>query len=127
MTAPIFKLLNASEELKPYLETKHPKVVLRAYEFGLAPDKVKKPYLVWQDLTGTPQNHIDCPALTDHFTIQIDIYAETPDDLAAIKNAARRALELDNSCTVTSLRGNEREPETKLYRTGFDSNWFVDR
>ena len=127
MTAPIFKLLNASEELKPYLETKHPKVVLRAYEFGLAPDKVKTPYLVWQDISGIPQNHIDCPAVVDHLTIQIDIYTTDPMQLSLIKEAVRKALELDNSCTVTSLRGNEREPETKLYRTGFDSNWFVDR
>ena len=127
MTAPIFKLLNASEELKPYLETKHPKVVLRAYEFGLAPDNVKKPYLVWQDISGDPQNHLDCPANTDHVTIQIDIYTLVPDQLRLIREAARKALELDNSCTVTSLRGNEREPVTKLYRTGFDSNWFVDR
>lgn len=127
MTAPIFKLLNASEDLKPYLETKHPKVILRVYEFGLAPDNVKKPYLVWQDITGIPQNHIDCPAIIDHFTIQIDIYADKPDDLVVIKNAARRALELDNSCTVTNVSGNSRERDTKLYRTGFDSNWFVNR
>ena len=127
MTAPIFKLLNASEELKPYLEAKHPKVILRAYEFGLAPDSPKKPYLVWQDITGIPQNHIDCPANTDHLTIQIDIYTTDPMQLRTIREAARKALELDNSCTVTNLRGNEREPETKLYRTGFDSNWFVDR
>lgn len=127
MTAPIFKLLNASLELKPYLETKKPKVILRAYEFGLAPDDVIKPYLVWQDITGTPLNHIDGPAVTDHISIQIDIYADTPDDLIAIKNAARRALELDNACTVTELRGNSREYDTKLYRTGFDCNWFVNR
>lgn len=127
MTAPIFKLLNASNELKPYLETKHPKVVLRAYEFGLAPDSPRKPYLVWQDISGIPQNHIDCPALTDHLTIQIDIYADESDDLLVIKNIVRRALELDNACTVTDLRGNSREPDTKLYVTGFDSNWFVDR
>lgn len=127
MTAPIFKLLNASDELKPYIETKRPKVILRAYEFGLAPDSPIKPYLVWQDITGTPQNHIDCPANTDHITIQVDIYADKPDDLLAIKNAARLALEIDNSCTVTDLRGNSRESDTKLYRTGFDSNWFVDR
>lgn len=127
MTAPIFKLLNASLELKPYLETKKPKVILRAYEFGLAPDDVKKPYLVWQDITGTPLNHIDGPAVTDHISIQIDIYADTPDDLITIKNAARRALELDNACTVTELRGNSREYDTKLYRTGFDCNWFVER
>ena len=127
MTAPIFELLYASEELKPYLQTTQPHIKLRAYEFGLADDAPIKPYLVWQDITGTPQNHIDCPAITDHITIQIDIYADTPDDLFAIKNAARRALEIDNSCTVTNLRGNSREHETKLYRTGFDCNWFVDR
>ena len=124
MTAPIFALLNASDEVKSFLQTGNK---LRAYEFGLAPDAPVKPYLVWQDISGDPQNHLDCPANTDHITIQIDIYTSIPDQLRLIREAARKALELDNSCTVTSLRGNEREPVTKLYRTGFDSNWFVDR
>lgn len=124
MTAPIFALLNASDEVKSFLQTGNK---LRAYEFGLAPDAPVKPYLVWQDISGDPQNHLDCPANTDHITIQIDIYTLVPDQLRLIREAARKALELDNSCTVTSLRGNECEPITKLYRTGFDSNWFVDR
>ena len=124
MTAPIFKLLNASGEVKSFLQRGNK---LRAYEFGLAPDAPIKPYLVWQDISGIPQNHIDCPANTDHLTIQIDIYTTDPMQLRTIREAARKALELDNACTVTSLRGNVREPETKLYRTGFDSNWFVDR
>jgi hypothetical protein len=124
MTAPIFKLLNASDEVKSFLQTGNK---LRAYEFGLAPDAPQKPYLVWQDISGAPQNHLDCPANTDHITIQIDIYTLEPLQLRTIREAVRKALELDNSCTVTDLRGNEREPITKLYRTGFDSNWFVDR
>ena len=124
MTAPIFVLLEASDEVKSFLQTGNK---LRAYEFGLAPDAPVKPYLVWQDISGDPQNHLDCPANTDHVVIQIDIYTLVPDQLRLIREAARKALELDNSCMVTSLRGNEREPETKLYRTGFDSNWFVDR
>ena len=124
MTAPIFKLLNESDEVKSFLQAGNK---LRAYEFGLAPDAPVKPYLVWQDISGDPQNHLDCPANIDHITIQIDIYTLEPQHLRLIREAARKALELDNSCTVTSLRGNEREPVTKLYRTGFDSNWFIDR
>lgn len=124
MTIPIFKLLNASDEVKAFLKSGN---VLRVYEFGLAPDEPQKPYLVWQDISGVPQNHLDCPANTDHITIQIDIYTLEPLQLRTIREAVRKALELDNSCTVTDLRGNEREPVTKLYRTGFDSNWFVDR
>ena len=124
MTAPIFALLNESDEVKSFLQTGNK---LRAYEFGLAPDAPVMPYLVWQDISGIPQTHLDCPANTDHITIQIDIYTTNPTQLSLIKEAVRKALEVDNSCTVTSLRGNEREPVTKLYRTGFDSNWFVDR
>ena len=124
MTVPIFKLLNESDEVKAFLKSGN---VLRVYEFGLAPDAPQKPYLVWQDISGIPQNHLDCPANTDHITIQIDIYTLEPLQLRTIREAVRKALELDNSCTVTDLRGNEREPITKLYRTGFDSNWFVDR
>ena len=124
MTAPIFKLLNASDEVKSYLKSGG---ILRAYEFGLAPDSPVKPYLVWQDISALPQNHLDCPANTDHITIQIDIYTLAAEQLRAIREVARKALEIDNSCVVTDLRGNMRDPDTKLYRTGFDSNWFVDR
>jgi len=124
MTAPIFQLLNASDEVKSFLKSGS---ILRAYEFGLAPDSPIKPYLVWQDISGIPQNNLDCPADMDQVTIQIDIYTLEPERLRVIREAARRALEAGYSCTVTNLRGNEREPETKLYRTGFDSNWFVNR
>lgn len=124
MTAPIFVLLEASDEVKSFLKSGN---ILRVYEFGLAPDAPIKPYLVWQDISGDPQNNLDCPARTDHLTIQIDIYTTDPLHLRTIREAVRKALELDNSCTVIDLRGNEREPVTKLYRTGFDSNWFVDR
>ena len=125
MTAPIFVLLEASDEVKSFLKKGNES--LRAYEFGLAKDKPTTPYLVWQDISGDPQNNLDCPAKTDHITIQIDIYTTDPQNLRAIREAVRKAIEVDNSCTVTSLRGNEREPVTKLYRTGFDSNWFVGR
>ena len=124
MTAPIFRLLNASDEVKGFLKSGN---TLRAYEFGLAPDAPVKPYLVWQDLSGDPQNNLDCPANTDHTTIQVDIYTTTPDQLKSIRDAARNALEVGYLCTVTNLRGNDRDPVTKLYQTGFDSNWFVDR
>lgn len=124
MTAPIFLLLNASDEVKSYLESRG---ILRAYEFGLAPDQPKPPYLVWQDISGIPQNNLDCPAKIDHVTIQVDIYTTKADDLRNIREAVRRAFEVDNSCTVAGLRGNERDPDSKMYRTGFDSNWFVDR
>lgn len=124
MTAPIFKLLNASDDVKEFLKANN---ILRAYEFGLAPDAPVPPYLVWQDISGIPQNHLDCPANIDHSTIQFDIYTLEPQHLRTIREAVRRALEVDNSCTITGLRGNERESDTKLYRTGFDSNWFVDR
>ena len=60
-------------------------------------------------------------------TIQVDIYTTNADDLRNIREAVRRAFELDNSCTVTGLQGNERDPDSKMYRTGFDSNWFLDR
>lgn len=59
MTVPIFKLLNASDEVKAFLKSGN---VLRVYEFGLAPDAPQKPYLVWQDPTADPLNNIDCPA-----------------------------------------------------------------
>lgn len=124
MTAPIFKLLNASNEVKAFLKSGN---ILRVYEFGLAPDAPQKPYLVWQDPTADPLNNIDCPADTDHVMVQIDIYSDTSGNLRNIREAVRKALEVDNSCTVTRLNNFPQEPITKLYRTGFDSNWFVDR
>ena len=124
MTAPIFALLNASDEVKSFLKSGN---ILRVYEFGLAPDKPVKPYLVWQDPDADPINNIDCPAITDHVMVQIDIYSDKPNDLRNIREAVRKALEVDNSCTVTRLNGFPQDPITKLYRIGFDSNWFVDR
>lgn len=124
MTAPVFKLLNTSDEVKSFFKSGD---ILRVYEFGLAPDKPKTPYLVWQQLPSSPLNNLDGPAVTDHISIQFDIYTHDVRDIDLIKSAVRRTLEQDNSCTITGLRSNSREHDTKLYRTGFDSNWFVDR
>ena len=124
MTAPIFPLLNASDEVKSYLESGGIYVHL-----NLVLHQINQSRRTWSGRISLVFRKIIqiAPANIDHVTIQVDIYTTNADDLRNIREAVRRAFELDNSCTVTGLRGNERDPDSKMYRTGFDSNWFVDR
>ena len=99
MTAPIFVLLEASDEVKSFLKKGNES--LRAYEFGLAKDKPTTPYLVWQDISGDPQNNLDCPAKTDHITIQIDIYTTNPHQ-GQTKHCKNRTDYLSNKSVIVN-------------------------
>lgn len=122
MNIPIFKLLNQSPDIVALLKNDG---ILRAYEFGLAPQNPTYPYLVWQFTNGDPYNHIDEPPLDDHLEVQIDIYTKSADQLKLIRKAARRALE--HNCIVTGFpQGNSQDPETNIYRTGFICNWIAE-
>ena len=98
---------------------------IRIYLFGLAPDKVAKPYVVWQSVGGAPENVLSGrPDMDDH-ALQIDVYADTAASARQVATAVQRAIELE--CHVTSYNGESRDPVTMNYRSSFDIDWLVSR
>lgn len=91
---------------------------IRFWSFGEAPQNVQNasgyPYAVWQHIIGLPYNSLDCrPSLAQH-TIQIDIYAKTPQSLESALAATFAAFA--DAGTVNTVRDWPREADTRNYR-----------
>lgn len=97
----------------------------RIYAFGEAPQNVAKPYAVYQWVGGEPFNMLNCRPDADRAEIQVDVYALTQASSTECAKAIRYAIELDSR--ISSYRGTDREDATKLWRTGFDVTWLVNR
>jgi len=98
---------------------------VRLFPFGSAPEGVARPYAVWQMITGDPESLLEGGADMDGYSLQVDIYAATPDSAEAVRIALRDAIEPHG--TITRWAGPPRDPETGSYRAGFDVDWLVPR
>lgn len=103
---------------------------LRFYAWGMAPDNVAKPYAVWRQVFGTPQNYLGDRPDIDSFTTQIDVYAadlqgERSEKARAVALALRDAIE--GVAHITSWIGDSRDPDTKNYVVTFQADWWVPR
>lgn len=98
---------------------------LRFYAWGLAPQGVAKPYAVWRQTFGTPENYLGERPDTDSFTTQIDVYADT----SAAARAAAMAISyaIEGAAYVTSWIGESIDPETKNHTFTFQADWWVKR
>lgn len=91
---------------------------IRFWSFGMSPQPVQQatdyPYAVWQHIVGLPYNSLGCPPTIAQNTIQIDIYAKTPQSLGAAVDATFTAFAVAG--TVNSFNNWPREADTNLYR-----------
>jgi len=121
MDTPFFTVCKADPTVQALLGGTSPRI----YPFGSAPQSVVKPYVVYQWIGGAPFNTLNCRPDADQASLQVDVYGLTTQSTTAVAKAIRYAIELDSY--ITSYRGTDREPDTLLYRTGFDLNWLVNR
>ena len=113
---PIYKTLKASPQIVVLLGDK-------IYE-DLAPAGTVAPYLVWQEIAGTPNNNLDCPANNDHVMYQIMVYSSDSKTASDIRTAVCEVLQ-QHSFILSRI--NDYEKDTKLFARGFDANWWLDR
>lgn len=121
MFPPVFETAVASPDVIAWLGVGPTRLFL----FGEATQKTQKPYAVWQVVGGSPENYLANPPNVDHWVTQIDVYAETSDDVRAVAEALRDAFQA--VAYVTGWRGESRSPETTLYRYSFDVEWWKNR
>lgn len=113
---PIYSILKASPQIVVLLGDK-------IYE-DLAPNGTKPPYLVWQEITGTPNNNLDCPANNDHVMYQIMVYSPYSKIASDIRTVVCEVLQ-EHSFILSRI--TDYEKDTKLFSRGFDANWWLDR
>lgn len=121
MTPPIFATCKADSGVTALIGSNP----CRLYPFGEAPQGVAKPYVVWQVISGLPENYLAQVPDIDSFSIQIDVYADTASSARATAEAIRDAIE--PNAYVTSYNGEGRDSETRNYRYGFSVDWIVQR
>lgn len=121
MIAPIFKVCAASQAVTALIGESP----VRLYPFGLQDDNVVYPYVVWQNISGSPENYLDKRPDADSYTLQVDVYADTVVSATSVATALRDAIE--PHAYITRLGGQSRDPETKRYRYSFDVDWIVLR
>lgn len=113
----IFPLATGSAAVKTALGSNP----TRFWPFASAPQPGQPgyalPYAVWQFPYGTPENYLSNLPDIDNMAVQVDAYGTTAASVRAAAVALRNAFEPHGH--VVSYNGEEREPETGLYRVGF--------
>jgi hypothetical protein len=122
MSAPIFEACSRDPVVTELLGTG---ADMRLYSFGEAPDKVARPYVVWQVINGNPENYLAGRPDADGFTLQVDVYASTGSSARQVRTALRNAIELQ--AYIARWGREERDSTTKNYRVSFDVDWTVLR
>lgn len=119
MTAPIFQVCAASLAVTALLGTGP----TRLYPHGEAPEGVERPYAVWQVVSGSPINFLNCVPSTDRYGLQVDVYAETVSTADEVVSALRRVIA--QHAYITGFGVDARDKDTLSYRKGFDVAWLV--
>lgn len=122
MYPPIFAICSANAGVQAVLGSN---ANCRLFPFGEAPQGESRPYAVWTEVTGLPENYLNQTPDIDSFTIQIDSYATSASGARSVAEAIRDAVE--GYAHVTSWDGESRDPETNLYRYIFSVDWWVNR
>ncbi|MHC5351691.1 tail completion protein gp17 [Metapseudomonas furukawaii] len=121
MFPPIFQICAANAAVKAALGTSP----VRLFPFGEAPQDVIKPYAVWQQYGGQPENFLAQRPDLDTISLQVDVYAVTGAAATSAAKAIRDAIEL--RAHITRWGAAERDPSTGNYRVSFDVDWLTPR
>jgi hypothetical protein len=121
VNAPVFAIASAAPAVTALLGS----APVRFFLFGEAPQGVERPYAVWQTVYGSPENKLADTPDDDRWGVQVDVYADDAATARAAAEAIRNAVE--PVAYVVSWNGEFREPETKLYRYSFTTEFLTPR
>lgn len=121
MFAPIQKLLNV-----PSVQAVLGNPV-RAYAFGEAPKKPVYPYLVYQTITGQPENYLGDRPDVDSETLQLDVWDSSNNSKRALQVAKLVRDAVEEDAYVSGWRGDSRDPETDDVLVSFEVDFITNR
>jgi hypothetical protein len=123
MLAPVFKTINT-----PAVRG-HVGANPRIYGSGMAPQGVAAPYITWFTVIDNPYDQLSGPPDADNGTVQIDCWSGPDDDQEAacisLAGAVRDAL--DEAGIANRVFIHTREPDTKLFRIGLQTDFIRGR
>ena len=121
MTPPVFALLAAASAVTAIIGSNP----VRCYPGGEALQGTAAPYVVWQIVSNNVQAYLSGAPSGDNLRVQIDLYATSRDQCAALLRQVQ--LTLDGAGYQVSYNVDEREPETRLWRMSVDYEFWVER
>lgn len=92
---------------------------------GEVPQGTPASYITWQLINGQPYDTLSEAPQGDNFAVQVDCYASTDAGIEQLAVAVRDAL--DAIGVTNRVVINNREPETRLYRVGFEADFITTR
>lgn len=96
----------------------------RIYE-DIAPVGAQVPYVVWQELGGQSNNHLDnSPANFDDVQFQVMVYDSYVGRAYQVRDLVRKVLE--SHCYILNSRISGFDLTTKQSMRGFDANWIQE-
>lgn len=125
MFPPLFATLFASTAVKAIFGS----APMRVYPFGEAPAKGETgyavPYVVFQTITGSPENYLNEAPDLDGWRVQVDVYALT---VTAARNGARALRDaVEPVAYVASFNTETWDQPTGLFRYSFDVSFQTPR
>jgi hypothetical protein len=86
----------------------------------IAPDKVVKPYIVFQVVSNVPSVSLDGPNGTENRRVQIDLWGKSYGEVKALEVAVKAAMVSASFVNVPLSTGDLYESDTQLYRVTMD-------
>lgn len=125
MIPPIFQYAQADDTVRALIGGNP----TRFWPFDAAPQPGHPgyclPYSTWQFAYGSPDNYLGQLPDSDNAGIQIDAWAQTPSGARSVMTALRDALEPYGM--VVAYNGEDKDPQTGLYRASFTIEFWTDR
>lgn len=119
MFPPVFTTLN-----QPQLQVFVGVDPARIYDFGSAPQGVQCPYIVFSAVSNDPLEQISGAPCSDFDVIQIDMYAQSREEVRNMAQVVRDLLD-EQGCS-NKLNIQMYEPDTGLYRVGFEVLFIIN-
>lgn len=125
---PIYSILNSNPEVHSLLFDGQR---IRAWGYGVAPESeanagpTVRPYAVWQIASDEPDNLLTCEPNSNSLLYQFDVYGRDGSTVDQINSALQSALRLHGF--IQTIRHAVFEPDSKLFRAGFDFSFIQMR
>lgn len=111
MRSPAFHILGTDVDIQLALGSNP----VRIFPFGEAPEKTQAPYVTYFVVpAGTTENTLDCGPEMDRIPTQVDVWHKSAKECLELATLIR--IKLQAHGVLTRFGGEEREPNTQLYR-----------
>lgn len=121
MLPAVFPLLAQDSDVTSYIGS----APARVYRHGDAPQTVSAPYITWFVVSGTPENTLADAPRVDGYSVQVDCWSDSDEEVERLAEAVRNAIEPSHHMISVGLNG--RDPDSMRYRISLTFTFWTPR